>query len=107
MRALINCGYCNYIQYAGIMLPLPSLKSRVISSATSASSTPITNDSEPPNRPPEYKVWSMDAMSEAIEEEQKGMSVRKAAECYSVPRSTLRDYLSGWFIRHLALVHLC
>jgi hypothetical protein len=99
MQALINCGlkFVIHIQYAGIMLPLPSLKSRVISSATSASSPPVTNDSEPPNcnRPPEYKVWSMDAMSEAIEEVQKGMSVRKAAECYSVPRSTLRDYLSG------------
>ena len=34
-------------------------------------------------------------MQEAIAEVEKGMSMRKAAEYYQIPRSTLRDYVTG------------
>ena len=48
------------------------------------------------NRPATYKHWSSENMTLACEAVQKkGMSVRRAAEEYHIPRSTIFDRLSG------------
>ena len=42
------------------------------------------------------KEWTKEAMREALREiQENGMSVRKAAEMYSIPKSTLADRKSG------------
>ena len=47
-------------------------------------------------RPPQYKSWSEETMEKAYTSVLKnGMSVRKAAEVYNVPKSTLGDRVSG------------
>lgn len=42
-----------------------------------------------------YRTWDKTSMKQAVEAVEKGVTVRKAAELYSVPRSTLHDRLSG------------
>lgn len=42
-----------------------------------------------------YRKWDPDRMTKAIAAVEHGDSVRLASEKYSVPRSTLHDYLSG------------
>ena len=45
---------------------------------------------------PNYRNWSEDAMSAAIADvRQNGMSIRKAAEKYSVPPTTLNNRTTG------------
>ena len=47
-------------------------------------------------RPPQYKDWSNFAMKAAMQAVlEEGMSIRRAAEVYSVPKSTLGDRISG------------
>ena len=49
-----------------------------------------------PNRLHEYKSWNEDNMSRAVSAVVKcGLSVRKAALMYSIPKSTLGDRISG------------
>ena len=49
-----------------------------------------------PNRPKEYKCWNEDNMSRAVAAVVKcGISVRKAALMYGIPKSTLGDRISG------------
>ena len=44
----------------------------------------------------DYKAWSDESMTNAISEVTlEGMNVRRAAETYGVPRSTLGDRISG------------
>ena len=79
------------------MLPIPSLKSRIMSSklhTQRVSKVPHIPTIEQA-RPTAYKLWNMDTMQEAIAEVEKGMSIRRAAECYKIPRTTLQDYVSG------------
>lgn len=48
------------------------------------------------SRPKQYKEWPDDEMSKALKAVMiEGMSVQKAAEMYSVPKSTLGDKVSG------------
>jgi hypothetical protein len=42
-----------------------------------------------------YGIWEKDSMESAIAAVQKGVSLRRAAEMYSIPRSTLHDHVSG------------
>ena len=42
-----------------------------------------------------YRRWNEDSMEEAVAAVEKGMPVRRAAEMYSVPKSTLHDRISG------------
>jgi hypothetical protein len=49
-----------------------------------------------PLRPVQYKSWSEENMSKAITAVvQDDVSVRKAAELYNVPKSTLGDRITG------------
>ena len=51
-----------------------------------------------PDRPSNYRGYSIDRMMKAVEAVQQGkMSVRRASEEYGVPRSTLQDKVSGRF----------
>ena len=42
-----------------------------------------------------YRSWDKTSMKQAVEAVEKGVSVRKAAELYNVPRSTLHDKANG------------
>ncbi len=46
-------------------------------------------------RPSSYRVWTDDTLQRACEAVHKGMAVRRAAEEYAIPKSTLHDYVSG------------
>lgn len=46
-------------------------------------------------RPDTYKAWTSDRMSKALVAVASGSSVRKAAEEYDIPRSTLHDRVVG------------
>ena len=47
-------------------------------------------------RPPRYKQWREDALVKAYNEVKEGrLSVRRAAELYNIPKSTLSDRVSG------------
>ena len=42
-----------------------------------------------------YKSWTDIGLSKALAEIEKGLSIRKVAEMYCIPKSTLHDHLSG------------
>lgn len=46
-------------------------------------------------RPGSYKGWSTSALHRACDSVHGGMSIRRAAEEYNIPKSTLFDYISG------------
>lgn len=46
-------------------------------------------------RPQSYKLWTDDRMTKALMAVAEGSSVRRAAEEYGVPRSTLHDRVNG------------
>ena len=77
-------------QMATLKLPQPSLKDRVFLSGV---------EDPPPSRDVssyKYKQWdnmSMNYAMKAVMEE--GLSIRRAAERYSIPKSTLGDRISG------------
>ena len=51
---------------------------------------------ETSGRLPYYKVWSNESMEMAIDSvKRQELSVRRAAEVYSIPKSTLHDRISG------------
>ena len=51
---------------------------------------------KPANRPAKRKAWTEEQMAQAIECAKSGTaSYNKAAELYGVPKSTLKDRLSG------------
>ena len=47
------------------------------------------------DRPESYKSWSTSALHKACDSVHGGMSIRRAAEEYDIPKSTLFDYTSG------------
>ena len=47
------------------------------------------------DRPESYKGWSTSALHKACDSVHGGMSIRRAAEEYDIPKSTLFDYTSG------------
>ena len=48
-----------------------------------------------PGHPCNYRSWSDDGLERACDAVRKEMSVGRAAEEYSIPRSTLHDHVSG------------
>ena len=67
------------------------LKDRVLKS--SSLSVPLISGSK---RPEKYKQWNDGRMERAIDAvRNQGLTVRRAAEEYSIPKSTLHDRLSG------------
>ena len=47
-------------------------------------------------RPPRYKEWGEEQLQRAYQDVKEGrLSIRRAAELYSVPKSTLSDRVSG------------
>jgi uncharacterized protein YpbB len=41
------------------------------------------------------KQWAAENMGKAVEEVKNGLSLRKAAEQYNIPRSTLQEHVTG------------
>jgi len=69
----------------------PPLASRVYVSRSNSRVVP-----EASHRPPKYKQWSEEQMSQAYSSViNNGLSVRRAALEYDVPRATLGDRVSG------------
>ena len=67
-----------------------SLQGRVFRSSKLISASSVTA------RPLEYKAWDKESMEIACKEVHAGqLSIRRAAEAFSVPRSTLGDHVSG------------
>ena len=48
-----------------------------------------------PDRPETYKSWKPEAMEKALDAVTQGISIRRAALDYGVPKSTLGDRASG------------
>ena len=72
------------------MFHYPPLKERIFKVQSICTSKPASH------RPSTYKYWSEDKMEKAFEAVTKErLSVRRAAEEYNVPRSTLGDRVSG------------
>ena len=72
--------------------PLP-LKARVIKSAYSGHCFILSQENDERCRYPHYRYWQDVSMQKAAVEE--GLSLRKAAELYEVPKSTLYDRVTG------------
>ena len=70
-----------------------ALKDRVLRS--SSSSSPPASIVSGGLRPIKYKDWTETKLYKAFEAVQDGMSIRRAAEAYAVPRTTLQDRVSG------------
>ena len=74
------------------MWPSLSLSDQILK----ASSKPMVIHSRVSDRPSNYRNWSKQSLSGAIEAVvNHKMSVRRAAEEHGIPRSTLWDHVSG------------
>ena len=71
-----------------------ALKDRVLRSSSS-SSPPASIVGSGGLRPTKYKDWTETKLYKAFEAVQEGMSIRRAAEAYAIPRTTLQDRVSG------------
>lgn len=81
-------------------MPLYGSNARVFKERPLSERVITTKDTEmlhcEPNRPKEYKCWNEENMSRAVAAVLKcGISVRKAALMYGIPKSTLGDRISG------------
>ena len=78
---------------------MASLRDRVFVSSSfgkGALTMPTASHSHVPLRPVQYKSWSEENMSKAISAVVRDeIAVRKAAELYNVPKSTLGDRITG------------
>lgn len=92
--SLLACE-CALFMFVSAMLRAqqPPLKERIL---CSKSQSPSYVSLHTQNRPHEYKSWSIDHLQQAYDAVTKGgLSVRRAAEEYRVPRSTLQHQISG------------
>ena len=48
-----------------------------------------------PCRPKAYGLWTQESLDQAVAAVERGTSVRRAAEMFGVPRSTVHDHASG------------
>ena len=74
--------------------PLP-LKARVIKSAYSGHCFIPSQGNDGRCRYPHYRYWQDVSMQKAARAVEEGLSLRKAAELYEVPKSTLYDRVTG------------
>ena len=72
---------------------IPPLKQRVFKSKAKNVSPPI--DTKIPYRPKSYGLWKEGSMEKVIAAIDRGESIRRAAEMFGVPCSTLHDQISG------------
>ena len=72
-----------------IMLPYCPLKERILKVSSSSMKLCATSKHSV------YRNWPEESMSSALEAVARGMSVRKAAEEYGIPKSTLWEHVSG------------
>ena len=78
------------------MLACPTLKERVFQSTRSRFNPPLVKAHASLSRPSKYKQWTDDRMSRAqYAVREDSSSIRRAAEEYNVPRSTLGYRISG------------
>ena len=80
--------------HCGEMLSLPSLQSRTFKSHT-AQRSPVSSLERYSGRSYSYRLWDELSMQKAAVAVEDGMSLRKAAEMFQVPKSTLYDRVTG------------
>ena len=85
-------NYLYIIFYLLQMLKAIPLKERVFRTTHKHPKSLVTSSL---HRPEKYKLWSEEQMQEALEAVHRGLSIRRAAEEYDVPRATLGDRVSG------------
>ena len=68
----------------------PPLRERVLKAASPTASLVFTS-----GRPHHYKEWSTEQLTLACKAVARGTSIRRAAEEYNIPRSTLQDRVYG------------
>jgi hypothetical protein len=71
------------------------VESRKIFVSSSTFHKPCANESGLLQRPQQYKTYNKEKITKAQEAVQKGISVRRAAEEYGIPKSTLHDRIVG------------
>ena len=76
------------------MLSLPSLQSRTFKSHT-AQRSPVSSLERYSGRSYSYRLWDELSMQKAAVAVEDGMSLRKAADIFQVPKSTLYDRVTG------------
>ena len=93
----VCCSCSIYIQLSRLNLQssLNLLLSKRIIRASSSQSPPFTFSDSTSYGQGTYRTWDKTSTKYAVEAVEKGESVRKAAELYNVPRSTLHDRVSG------------
>lgn len=72
-----------------------ALKERILKSSSVSLPTSTYLKGYESVRPGTYKSWTESKLYKAFEAVQNGMSIRRAAESFAVPRSTLQDRISG------------
>ena len=75
------------------MYPHKSLRERIVQANSKPVSIPTTKSTS--NRGPYRYEWNNESMNNAMYAYEKGESVRRAADMYGVPKSTLHDHVSG------------
>ena len=61
-----------------------------------SSKSSVTHGPALTQRPAEYKSWNKDSLDMACQEVREGrLSIRRAADTYQIPKSTLSDRVSG------------
>ena len=71
--------------------PLP-VKDRLL---RSVSTHPCRHSTLYTTRPTNYKNWTTERLVLACNAVKEGLSIRRAAEEYEIPKSTLQDHISG------------
>ena len=72
---------------------IPPLEQRIYRSK--AKGIVLPSPIKVPCRPKAYGLWTQESLDQAVAAVERGTSVRRAAEMFGVPRSTVHDHASG------------
>ena len=87
-----NCLLYIHNLYFYLVMATASLSGRVFKSSTASFTLSDTTVS---TRPLKYKYYTQSDLEMACKAVREGLSVRRAAEEYQIPKSTLQDHISG------------
>ncbi len=74
---------------------MPGKKRKETKKAPGSKKRPKLCEETALNRPKEYRQWSEQSMSGALKAVTEGMGVNRAAEEFGIPKTTLKDRVSG------------
>ena len=90
--------FCSFLLKITDMLKFPSLSQRTYRTSKAAKpwTRPTADDCIDPARPAKYReTYDDESMRLALTATEKGLSIRRAASEYNIPKSTLGDRVSG------------